>query len=56
MVHGAGVRSSDLGSTVTWARDGFLALDINAHGLPNGKPDSFYSDLAKGELKDYRII
>jgi cephalosporin-C deacetylase len=54
-VHGAGVRSSSLGGAAGWASKGFLALDINAHGLPNGKPDEFYSDLAKGELKDYRI-
>ena len=55
LVHGAGVRSSDLGSTVVWAKDGFLALDINAHGIPNGKPPEFYSDLASGELKGYSI-
>ena len=53
-VHGAGVRSSDLGTTVTWAKEGFLALDINAHGIPNGKPAAYYTDLANGELKDYR--
>lgn len=54
-VHGAGVRNSQLGTAANWARQGLLALDINAHGLPNGKPDSFYSDLANGELKEYRI-
>jgi cephalosporin-C deacetylase-like acetyl esterase len=53
-VHGAGVRSSSLGGASDWAKRGFLALDINAHGIPNGKPDQFYSDLANGELKDYR--
>lgn len=53
-VHGAGVRNSSLGGAVGWAKQGFLALDINAHGLLNGKPDKFYSDLAAGELKDYR--
>lgn len=53
-VHGAGVRNSSLGGAVGWAKQGFLALDINAHGLPNGKPDKFYSDLAAGELRDYR--
>jgi cephalosporin-C deacetylase-like acetyl esterase len=55
LVHGAGVRSADLGSTVNWARDGFVALDINAHGIPNGKPPEFYTDLANGELKGYSI-
>lgn len=54
-VHGAGVRSSNLGSTY-WAANegGMLAMDINAHGIPNGKPKEFYDALANGELKDYR--
>lgn len=54
-VHGAGVRSSGLGS-VSWALNegGMLSLDINAHGIPNGKPAEFYTALQNGELKDYR--
>ncbi len=53
-VHGAGVRSSNLGS-VYWAANegGMLSLDINAHGIPNGKPAEFYTALQNGELKDY---
>ncbi|HEY1111551.1 MAG TPA: acetylxylan esterase, partial [Opitutaceae bacterium] len=53
-VHGAGVRSSGLEGTVSWAKEGVLALDINAHGLPNGKEKAFYDALAAGDLKDYR--
>ncbi len=53
-VHGAGVRSSSLGGAANWAKQGLLALDINAHGIPNGHPEKFYTDLANGELKDYR--
>lgn len=53
-VHGAGVRSSDLGAAVAWAKEGFLALDINAHGIPNGRAAAYYNELASGELKDYR--
>lgn len=55
LVHGAGVRSASLGS-VNWAQreGGMLALDINAHGIPNGQPAEFYTDLSAGELKDYR--
>ncbi len=53
-VQGAGVRNSNLGGTLDWAKQGFLAMDINAHGIPNGKPDKFYEDLANGALKDYR--
>jgi cephalosporin-C deacetylase len=53
-VHGAGVSSSNLGGAAGWAKDGALAMDLNAHGLPNGKPKEFYTDLAGGTLKDYR--
>ncbi len=53
-VHGAGVRSSSLANAVKGAEAGMLSLDINAHGIPNGKPAQFYTDLAQGELKDYR--
>lgn len=53
-VHGAGVRSAGLAGAVGWAAEGALALDINAHGLPNGRESAFYSALADGELKDYR--
>lgn len=53
-VHGAGVNSSNLGGAAGWAKDGALAMDLNAHGLPNGKPKAFYDALAAGELKEYR--
>jgi len=53
-VHGAGVRSSSLGGAMyTAGRIPALALDINAHGIPNGKPDDFYKALSDGELKGY---
>jgi cephalosporin-C deacetylase-like acetyl esterase len=53
-VHGAGVRSANVGSTF-WAANegGMLSLDINAHGIPNGKPAEFYKALSEGELKGY---
>ncbi len=54
-VHGAGVGSSNRGSVVRWGNEGALAMDINAHGIPNGKPAEFYKALAEGELKDYRF-
>lgn len=53
-VQGAGVRTSNLVGTANWAKNGILAMDINAHGLPNGKPEAFYKALAEGELKEYR--
>jgi cephalosporin-C deacetylase len=53
-VHGAGVRSSSLGNAVKGAQSGFLSMDINAHGLPNGKPNEFYSEQNAGPLNNYR--
>jgi len=53
-VHGAGVRSSVLGNAVKGAQAGMLSMDINAHGIPNGKPAEFYRDLAGGRLGNYR--
>ena len=43
--HGAGVRSSS--KPTGWAAKGLIALDINAHGIVNGKPSKFYEDLRK---------
>jgi cephalosporin-C deacetylase-like acetyl esterase len=55
-LHGAGVRGANLGATFWAEREGgMLALDINAHGLPNGKPEAFYEELNQGALKDYRF-
>jgi cephalosporin-C deacetylase-like acetyl esterase len=47
------VRTSNRGGTLEWAQKGFLAMDINAHGILNDQSDQFYNDLANGELKDY---
>ncbi|MDO8544644.1 MAG: alpha/beta fold hydrolase [Opitutaceae bacterium] len=54
-VHGAGVSSSNLGSAASWAKEGAIAIDLNAHGLPNGREKAFYDALAAGTLKDYRV-
>ncbi len=51
-VHGAGVRSSAQRDNI--AAEGMLVLDINAHGIPNGKDKAYYDKLAQGELSDYR--
>jgi len=53
-VEGAGVYPTDLLAPTRTAQHGILALDLNAHGIPVGKPKEFYTDLANGELKDYR--
>ncbi len=54
LLHGAGVRSSNLGSAARYAAEGFMALDINAHGLPNNRPDEFYEEMSRNTLPDYR--
>jgi cephalosporin-C deacetylase-like acetyl esterase len=53
-VHGAGVRSSSLSNAAKGAAAGMLSMDINAHGIPNGKPGTFYSALSSGKLSGYR--
>lgn len=53
LVHGAGVRSAQLNSAAYWCKNGVLAMDINAHGIPNGKPPEFYKELEQGALKGY---
>lgn len=53
LTHGAGVASSRLSTAAKWAADGLLALDFNAHGLPNSQPREFYEKLYRVELKDY---
>ncbi|MBT5020828.1 acetylxylan esterase [bacterium] len=53
-VHGAGVRSSSLPNAIKGAKANMLSMDINAHGLPNGKPGQFYKEQSAGPLKDYR--
>ncbi len=49
--HGAGVRSA-----IPPVRYGSraIAFDVNAHGLPNGRPKKYYDDLFAGEFADYR--
>lgn len=54
-VHGAGVSSSSLGGASGWAAKGFIAMDMNAHGLPNGKPIEYYKNLYATTMKDYRF-
>jgi cephalosporin-C deacetylase-like acetyl esterase len=53
-LHGAGVRSADLAGATGWCKTGMLAMDINAHGIENGQPEKYYTDLLRGELKNYR--
>ncbi|WP_162525186.1 acetylxylan esterase [Rariglobus hedericola] len=54
-VDGAGVRSAHLFQAKDWARRDVISLAINAHGIPNAKPEAFYDELTKGALKLYRV-
>ncbi len=51
--HGAGVRSAGYGRLAQWGAKGFIALDINAHGLENGRDLQYYQDKADNELAEY---
>ncbi len=52
--HGAGARSANLATVAGRAKHyGMLGMEINAHGLPNGRPEQFYKDQLEGDLKDY---
>ena len=52
--HGAGVRSANPGVASTAAALNCIAMDVNAHGIENGKPQDYYTDLERGKLKNYR--
>lgn len=52
-VQWAGVYSLDP-SWILWiAKMGYIALDINAHAIENGRPQAYYDELSNGKLKDY---
>lgn len=54
-VQGAGFYSAWIGTPASAAATGMIAMEINAHGIPNGKPKSYYQELGKAELAEYRI-
>ena len=49
--HSAGVRSAR--DTFSHDKSCAITFDVNAHGIANGQPSKFYSDLSQNELKDY---
>lgn len=53
--HGAGVRNSNLQGAWNQAKRNCLGMDVNAHGLPNGKSREYYNDLRSGEMRDYAV-
>lgn len=61
IVHAAGVKGSwcrsEVANAINYAKkgNGVLCFDLNAHGMLNGQPDEYYSNLETGELKDYYV-
>jgi len=53
LVVGAGVGSAAPWTVYPWAKEGAICLEINAHGILNGQPQKYYSDLGKGRLRHY---
>ncbi|MBA4410030.1 MAG: acetylxylan esterase [Bacteroidota bacterium] len=59
LVHAAEVKGnwcrSEVSNAMNYAKKGALCFDLNAHGMLNGQPEEYYSNLETGELKDYYI-
>lgn len=56
-LHGAGVSACDPSLFIDQAKRGVMVYDINAHGIPNDKPKSWYDELKNnGALKDYQTF
>ena len=58
-VHAAGVSGnwcrSEPGNALRYAKmeKGAICFDLNAHGMLNGQPEEYYTNLDSGELKNY---
>ena len=52
-LHPAGIRGSRKSAAVNEAARGALAVDMNAHGLPNGRGDGYYRRLRNGPMSRY---
>ncbi len=61
LVHAAGVKGSwcrsEPANALRYAKmgNGTLCFDLNAHGMLNGQPEEYYTNLENGELKNYYI-
>lgn len=53
LCQGAGVFPSTTELVTKYAARGYLAMEINAHGIENGMEQSYYDDLANGELANH---
>jgi cephalosporin-C deacetylase len=52
-VQWAGVYSLDPAWILWIAKMGFITLNINAHAIENGRPQTYYDELNKGKLRNY---
>jgi cephalosporin-C deacetylase len=59
LVHAAGVKGSwcrsEPKNALNYAKMGALCFDLNAHGMLNGQPESYYAGLETGELRNYYL-
>lgn len=59
LVKAAGVKGSwcrsEVANALGYAKKGALCFDLNAHGMLNGQPEEYYTNLEAGELKDYSV-
>jgi cephalosporin-C deacetylase len=59
LVHAAGVKGSwcrsEPANALNYAKMRTLCFDLNAHGMLNGQPDSYYEELETGELRNYYL-
>lgn len=59
LVHAAGDKGpwccSEPVNALTYAKMGTLCFDLNAHGMLNGQPESYYAGLESGVLKNYYL-
>jgi cephalosporin-C deacetylase len=57
LVKAAGVRGSwcrsEPRNALEYAKKGAICFDLNAHGMLDGQPESYYAGLENGELKNY---
>ena len=53
-VQGAGVGSATTGRITEYSKLGFIAMEINAHGIANGQSKAYYDELNTGKLFNYK--
>jgi cephalosporin-C deacetylase-like acetyl esterase len=59
LVKAAGVKGSwcrsEPRNAIEYAKKGAICFDLNAHGMLDGQPESYYAGLEVGELKNYYL-